>query len=228
MPNYVIVRNRDEKPMEYYRQKTKTFVGSLQSASKWNSKKMAQPAYDKLIKNGEKNLEIVDSDEIKITIQTDRWEDYAKRIAHADNKTFYQEVEKVASFLIASPLIVEEIRKEISQEDGVVLQDILHTVELGDYNKDEGLELLGDLRSSRQKRRNYKDKQEVMNMLLGGDENTGSQHAMDALDKIKEVTSPRSYQYRNLKLKQKYSKLLQSKQIKTIEKLIKRIWKLVK
>lgn len=81
MPNYVIVRNRDEKPMEYYRQKTKTFVGSLQSASKWNSKKMAQPAYDKLIKNGEKNLEIVDSDEIKITIQTDKWEDYAKRIA---------------------------------------------------------------------------------------------------------------------------------------------------
>lgn len=56
MPNYVIVRNKDEKPMEYYRQKTKTFVGSLQSASKWNSKKMAQPAYDKLIKNGEKNL----------------------------------------------------------------------------------------------------------------------------------------------------------------------------
>ncbi|WP_225358274.1 hypothetical protein [Ligilactobacillus salivarius] len=39
MPNYVIVRNRDEKPMEYYRQKTKTFVRSLQSASKWNSKK---------------------------------------------------------------------------------------------------------------------------------------------------------------------------------------------
>ncbi|WP_243667403.1 hypothetical protein [Ligilactobacillus salivarius] len=39
MPNYVIVRNKDEKPMEYYRQKTKTFVGSLQSASKWNSKK---------------------------------------------------------------------------------------------------------------------------------------------------------------------------------------------
>lgn len=67
--------------MEYYRQKTKTFVGSLQSASKWNSKKMAQPAYDKLIKNGEKNLEIVDSDKIKITIQTDKWEDYAKRIA---------------------------------------------------------------------------------------------------------------------------------------------------
>lgn len=62
MPNYVIVRNKDEKPMEYYRQKTKTFVGSLQSASKWNSKKMAQPAYDKLIKSGEKNLEIVDSD----------------------------------------------------------------------------------------------------------------------------------------------------------------------
>lgn len=29
---------------------------------------MAQPAYDKLIKNGEKNLEIVDSDKIKITI----------------------------------------------------------------------------------------------------------------------------------------------------------------
>lgn len=48
------------------------------------------------------------------------------------------------------------------------------------------------------------------------------------LDKIKEVTSPRSYQYRNPKLKQKYSKLLQSKQIKTIEKLIKRVWKLVK
>lgn len=35
-----------------------------------------------------------------------------------------------------------------------------------------------------------------MNMLLGGDEDTGSQHAMDALDKVKEVTSPRSYQYR--------------------------------
>ena len=58
-------------------------------------------------------------------------------------RLFIKEVEKVATFLIASPLIVEEIRKEISQEDSVVLQDILHTVELGDYNKDEGLELLG-------------------------------------------------------------------------------------
>lgn len=64
-------------------------------------------------------------------------------------RLFIKEVEKVATFLIASPLIVEEIRKEISQEDGVVLQDILHTVELGNYNKDEGLELLEDLRSSR-------------------------------------------------------------------------------
>ena len=59
---------------------------------------MAQPAYDKLIKNGEKNLEIVDSDEIKITIQTDKWEDYAKRIAHADNKTFYQGSRKSGDF----------------------------------------------------------------------------------------------------------------------------------
>lgn len=124
--------------------------------------------------------------------------------------------------------MVEEIRKEISQEDGVVLQDILHTVELGNYNKDEGLELLEDLRSSRQKRRNYKDKQEVMNMLLGGDENTGSQHAMDALDKIKEVTSPRNYQYRSPKFEQKYSKLLQSNRIKTVKNLIKHVWKLVK
>ena len=70
MPNYVIVRNKDEKPMEYYRQKTKTFVGSLQSASKWNSKKMAQPAYDKLIKSGEKNLEIVAVSYTHLTLPT--------------------------------------------------------------------------------------------------------------------------------------------------------------
>src|SRR5699024_12717658 len=100
MPNYVIVRNRDEKPMEYYRQKTKTFVGSHQSASKWISKKMADPAYDKLIKIGDKNLEIVDSDEIKITIQTDILKDYSKRIADTDNKTFYVEVVNVTYLLI--------------------------------------------------------------------------------------------------------------------------------
>lgn len=65
---------------------------------------------------------------------------------------------KWTSISAVSPYLLDEITAKISQEDGTVLQDLLHTIELGDYRAYEGLALLKDLRASRKKRRYYKDR----------------------------------------------------------------------
>lgn len=95
--------------------------------------------------------------------------------------------------------LLDEITAKIFQEDGTVLQDLLHTIELGDYRAYEGLALLKDLRASRKKRRYYKDRQQAVNYLLtktnAGQVNTTSDKAQVALTKLGDLQAERNYQW---------------------------------
>lgn len=119
---------------------------------------------------------------------------------------------KWTSISAASPYLLDEITAKISQEDGTVLQDLLHTIELGDYRAYEGLALLKDLRASRKKRRHYKDRQQAVNYLLTkantGQVTTTSDKAQVVLTKLGDLQAERNYNYRNSGLQAKYAKLL--------------------
>lgn len=119
---------------------------------------------------------------------------------------------KWTSISAVSPYLLDEITAKISQEDGTVLQDLLHTIELGDYRAHEGLALLKDLRASRKKRRYYKDRQQAVNYLLtktnAGQVNTTSDKAQVSLTKLGDLRAERNYNYRNSGLQAKYAKLL--------------------
>ena len=119
---------------------------------------------------------------------------------------------KWTSISAVSPYLLDEITAKISQEDGTVLQDLLHTIELGDYRAHEGLALLKDLRASCKKRRYYKDRQQAVNYLLTkantGQVTTTSDKAQVALTKLGDLRAERNYNYRNSGLQAKYAKLL--------------------
>lgn len=145
----------------------------------------------------------------------------------AKNQAFYAELERVSRFLAASPYLLEEIIAKISQEDGTVLQDLLHTIELGDYRAHEGLALLKDLRASRKKRRYYKDRQQAVNYLLTkantGQVTTTSDKAQVALTKLGDLQAERNYNYRNSSLQAKYAKLLGRQPVQSWVQLFTRL-----
>ena len=147
----------------------------------------------------------------------------------AKDQAFYAELERVSRFLAASPYLLEEITAKISQEDGTVLQDLLHTIELGDYRAHEGLALLKDLRASRKKRRYYKDRQQAVNYLLtktnAGQVNTTSDKAQVALTKLGDLQAERNYNYRNSGLQAKYAKLLGKQPVQSWVQLFTRLRK---
>lgn len=145
------------------------------------------------------------------------------------DQAFYAELERVSRFLAASPYLLDEITAKISQEDGTVLQDLLHTIELGDYRAHEGLALLKDLRASRKKRRYYKDRQQAVNYLLTkantGQVPTTSDKAQVVLTKLGDLQAERNYNYRNSGLQAKYAKLLGKQLVQSWVQLFTRLRK---
>ena len=136
---------------------------------------------------------------------------------------------KWTSISAASPYLLDEITAKISQEDGTVLQDLLHTIELGDYRAYEGLALLKDLRASRKKRRYYKDRQQAVNYLLAktntGQVTTTSDKAQVVLTKLGDLQAERNYNYRNSGLQAKYAKLLGKQPVQSWVQLFTRLRK---
>ena len=136
---------------------------------------------------------------------------------------------KWTSISAVSPYLLDEITAKISQEDGTVLQDLLHTIELGDYRAYEGLALLKDLRASRKKRRYYKDRQQAVNYLLtkttAGQVTTTSDKAQVALTKLGDLQAERNYNYRNSSLQAKYAKLLGKQPVQSWVQLFTRLRK---
>ena len=196
----------------------------------------AEEILAELSKTGAQELAIEETAKLKQQVKQEQvvkkdteLREYAHQLLVAKDQTFYTELERVSRFLAASPYLLEEITAKISQEDGTVLQDLLHTIELGDYRAHEGLALLKDLRASRKKRRYYKDRQQAVNYLLtktnAGQVNTTSDKAQVALTKLGDLRAERNYNYRNSGLQAKYAKLLEKQPVQGWVQLFTRLRK---
>ena len=197
---YVIVKNEGVGSC-YYRRKDNNFTKDLMLASKWDTLSRTEEILAELSKTGAQELVIEETSKLEQQVKQEQ-------VIKKDTELR----EYAHQLLTASPYLLDEITAKISQEDGTVLQDLLHTIELGDYRAHEGLALLKDLRASRKKRRYYKDRQQAVNYLLtktnAGQVNTTSDKAQVALTKLGDLRAERNYNYRNSGLQAKYAKLL--------------------
>ena len=161
---YVIFKDEGVSA-RYYRRKDNNFTKDLMLASKWDTLSRTEEILAELSKTGAQELVIKETAKLEQQVKQEQvvkkdteLREYAHQLLTAKDREFCAELERVSRFLAASPYLLDEITAKISQEDGTVLQDLLHAIELGDYWAHEGLALLKDLRASRKKRRYYKDR----------------------------------------------------------------------
>jgi len=225
---YVIIKSGGKRVL-FYRKKNKNFTSEWPLASKWDDRNKAKEILDGLVSKGESNIDIKDVESAlqEQTVEKDQsLKEYALELISKDDQSFYYELERVAKFLAASPYLVEELSSNISHEDGTVLQDLLHTIELGEYRGNDGRALLKDLRASRQRRRYYKDRLEVLNSLVtkttANIQETNSTKGKDALDKLAELRGERNYNYRNSNLKKRYASLLKNESHTLLKRILSR------
>ena len=232
---YVIFKDEGVSA-RYYRRKDNNFTKDLMLASKWGTLSRAEEILAELSKTGAQELAIEETAKLEQQVKQEQavkkdteLREYAHQLLAAKDQAFYAELERVSRFLAASPYLLDEITAKISQEDGTVLQDLLHTIELGDYWAHEGLALLKDLRASRKKRRYYKDRQQAVNYLLAktnaGQVTTTSDKAQVALTKLGDLQAERNYKYRNSGLQAKYAKLLGRQPVQSWVQLFTRLRK---
>lgn len=232
---YVIFKDEGVSA-RYYRRKDNNFTKDLMLASKWDTLSRTEEILAELSKTGAQELVIKETAKLEQQVKQEQavkkdteLREYAQQLLTAKDREFCAELERVSRFLAASPYLLDEITAKISQEDGTVLQDLLHTIELGDYWAHEGLALLKDLRASRKKRRYYKDRQQAVNYLLAktnaGQVTTTSDKAQVALTKLGDLQAERNYKYRNSGLQAKYAKLLGRQPVQSWVQLFTRLRK---
>ena len=232
---YVIFKDEGVSA-RYYRRKDNNFTKDLMLASKWDTLSRTEEILAELSKTGAQELVIEETAKLEQQVKQEQavkkdteLREYAQQLLTAKDREFCAELERVSRFLAASPYLLDEITAKISQEDGTVLQDLLHTIELGDYWAHEGLALLKDLRASRKKRRYYKDRQQAVNYLLAktnaGQVTTTSDKAQVALTKLGDLQAERNYKYRNSGLQAKYAKLLGRQPVQSWVQLFTRLRK---
>ena len=232
---YVIFKDEGVSA-RYYRWKDNNFTKDLMLASKWDTLSRTEEILAELSKTGAQELVIKETAKLEQQVKQEQavkkdteLREYAQQLLTAKDREFCAELERVSRFLAASPYLLDEITAKISQEDGTVLQDLLHTIELGDYWAHEGLALLKDLRASRKKRRYYKDRQQAVNYLLAktnaGQVTTTSDKAQVALTKLGDLQAERNYKYRNSGLQAKYAKLLGRQPVQSWVQLFTRLRK---
>ena len=213
----MIVKN-EGAGARYYRRKDNNFTKDLMLASKWDTLSRTEEILAELSKTGAQELVIKETAKLEQQVKQEQ-------VIKKDTELR----EYAHQLLTASPYLLDEITAKISQEDGTVLQDLLHTIELGDYRAHEGLALLKDLRASRKKRRYYKDRQQAVNYLLtktnAGQVNTTSDKAQVALTKLGDLRAERNYNYRNSGLQAKYAKLLEKQPVQSWVQLFTRLRK---
>ena len=214
---YVIFKDEGVSA-RYYRRKDNNFTKDLMLASKWDTLSRTEEILAELSKTGAQELVIEETSKLEQQVKQEQ-------VIKKDTELR----EYAHQLLTASPYLLDEITAKISQEDGTVLQDLLHTIELGDYRAHEGLALLKDLRASRKKRRYYKDRQQAVNYLLtktnAGQVNTTSDKAQVALTKLGDLRAERNYNYRNSGLQAKYAKLLGKQPVQSWVQLFTRLRK---
>ncbi|WP_278505507.1 hypothetical protein [Ligilactobacillus animalis] len=223
MANMQVIYYLDDGQSYFLRQRDKSLVSDQQAASKWANKKEAQKVLDSLVnkqlpaqtRSVLSQLKVGDLNQVwpkkALNQYTPEEQALIADIVGMDQVEFISMFEKFVRLLGLIPAIRDELSKKISQEDGAITQDFLHTIELGKFNAFEGYKLTKEFQKSRQNRRKLKDRFEILSELVNfncGIAEITSNTVKDTQNLI-ESMEKREYTYRSKKLRDTFGYLLE-------------------
>ena len=223
MANMQVIYYLDNGQSYFLRQRDKSLVSDQQAASKWANKKEAQKVLDSLVnkqlpaqtRSVLSQLKVGDLNQVwpkkDLNQYTPEERALIADIVGMDQVEFISMFEKFVRLLGLIPAIRDELSKKISQEDGAITQDFLHTIELGKFNAFEGYKLTKEFQKSRQNRRKLKDRFEILSKLVNfncGIAEITSNTVKDTQNLI-ESMEKREYTYRSKKLRDTFGYLLE-------------------
>ncbi|MBU5279474.1 hypothetical protein KQH87_06280 [Ligilactobacillus animalis] len=223
MANMQVIYYLDDGQSYFLRQRDKSLVSDQQAASKWANKKEAQKVLDSLVnkqlpaqtRSVLSQLKVGDLNQVwpkkALNQYTPEEQALIADIVGMDQVEFISMFEKFVRLLGLIPAIRDELSKKISQEDGAITQDFLHTIELGKFNAFEGYKLTKEFQKSRQNRRKLKDRFEILSELVNfncGIAEITSNTIKDTQNLI-ESMEKREYTYRSKKLRDTFGYLLE-------------------
>lgn len=150
MTNMQVIYYLVDGQIYFLRQRDKCLVSDWQAASKWTDRKEAQKVLDSLVnkqlpaqtKLVLAQLKVGDLNQVfskkGLNQYTPEEQAMITDIVGMDQVEFISMFEKFVRLLGLIPAIRDELSKKISQEDGAITQDFLHTIELGKFNAFEG------------------------------------------------------------------------------------------
>lgn len=223
MANMQVIYYLDDGQSYFLRQRDKSLVSDQQAASKWANKKEAQKVLDSLVnkqlpaqtRSVLSQLKVGDLNQVwpkkALNQYTPEEQALIADIVGMDQVEFISMFEKFVRLLGLIPAIRDELSKKISQEDGAITQDFLHTIELGKFNAFEGYKLTKEFQKSRQNRRKLKYRFEILSELVNfncGIAEITSNTVKDTQNLI-ESMEKREYTYRSKKLRDTFGYLLE-------------------
>lgn len=223
MANMQVIYYLADGQSYFLRQRDKRLVSDQQAASKWANKKEAQRVLDSLVnkqlpaqtRSVLSQLKVGDLNQVwpkkALNQYTPEERALIADIVGMDQVEFILMFEKFVRLLGLIPAIRDELSKKISQEDGAITQDFLHTIELGKFNAFEGYKLTKEFQKSRQNRRKLKDRFEILSELVNfncGIAEITSNTVKDTQNLI-ESMEKREYTYRSKKLRDMFGYLLE-------------------
>lgn len=223
MANMQVIYYLADGQSYFLRQRDKSLVSDQQVASKWANKKEAQKVLNSLVnkqlpaqtRSVLSQLKVGDLNQVwpkkDLNQYTPEERALIADIVGMDQVEFISMFEKFVRLLGLIPAIRDELSKKISQEDGAIIQDFLHTIELGKFNAFEGYKLTKEFQKSRQNRRKLKDRFEILSELVNfncGIAEITSNTVKDTQNLI-ESMEKREYTYRSKKLRDMFGYLLE-------------------
>lgn len=222
MTNMQVIYYLVDGQIYFLRQRDKCLVSDWQAASKWTDRKEAQKVLDSLVnkqlpaqtKLVLAQLKVGDLNQVfskkGLNQYTPEEQAMITDIVGMDQVEFISMFEKFVRLLGLIPAIRDELSKKISQEDGAITQDFLHTIELGKFNAFEGYKLTKEFQKSRQNRRKLKDCFEILSKLVNFNCRIAeiTSNTIKDTQNLIESMEKREYTYRSKKLRDTFGYLL--------------------
>lgn len=228
MLNTQVIYYRSEEGITFYfRQKDRTLIDDLDRASRWNTKKEAQKVLQSLSNKALPNqttkllpflrvgsLDLLEELEFTQTMlnssELTPEESLIDDLLKMEQADFLALIDDISRIVLILPELKKLLKSEVKYEDTTVLQNYLHTIELGDFNLDEGYYLAKSLQASRQKRRVIKDKLQLLSTLSPTEDplTITTKSAQETQDLLQTITTGRHYHYRSEDLKDQLRALI--------------------
>ncbi|WOY89036.1 hypothetical protein R7892_10195 [Ligilactobacillus murinus] len=230
MLNTQVIYYRSEEGVTFYfRQKDRTLINDIERASRWNTKKEAQKVLHSLSNKALPNqtinvlpllrvgsVDLLEEFEFTKTMLSSAeptpQEVLLDDLLKMKQTDFLALLDDISRIITVLPELKKILKDKVKYEDSVVLQDYLHTLELGDFTPEEGYYIAKELQTSRQKRREIKDRLQLLSTLAPTEDpimiTTAS--AKETQKLLKTINEGRHYRYRSKYLEDQLQTLITS------------------